>query len=158
MVSRSWFGTWMPTVDLPDMRSIRMLSARSARQRSSHRLVMRLYLMPASGLNSKVVTTGPGLICTTWPRTSNSAHFSASTCARCFQFELVDGAVLVGTVQQRGGRQLVAADQARHGRLAARRAVGARADGDVFGAGLCRLSAAVRTRRFRPRRCARCRS
>ena len=84
MVSRSWFGTWMPTVDFPDMRSIRMLSARNARQRSSHKLVMRLYLMPASGLNSNVVTTGPGLICTTCPRTSNSPHFSASTCARFF--------------------------------------------------------------------------
>jgi len=27
MISRSRFGTWMPTVDLPAMRSIRMLSA-----------------------------------------------------------------------------------------------------------------------------------
>ena len=42
-----------------------MLSARSARQRSSLRPVTRLYLMPASGLNSNVVTTGPGLICDT---------------------------------------------------------------------------------------------
>ena len=35
---------------------------------------MRLYLMPASGLNSKVVTTGPGLICTTLPSTLNSSN------------------------------------------------------------------------------------
>ena len=48
------------------------------------------------------------------------------------QLEFVDGAVLVGTVQQRGRRQLVAAGQARHRGLAARRAVGARGDGDVF--------------------------
>jgi hypothetical protein len=27
MVSRSWLGTWMPTVDLPAMRSMRMLGA-----------------------------------------------------------------------------------------------------------------------------------
>src|SRR5579871_3531661 len=47
----------MPTVDLPAMRSTRMLSAFIARQRSSVRLVIRLYLMPASGLNSNVVTT-----------------------------------------------------------------------------------------------------
>src|SRR5574341_477139 len=79
MVSRSRLGTWMPTVLLPAMRSMRMLSARSARHRSSERLVMRLYLMPASGLSSKVVTTGPGLMCVTWPMTSNSAHFSVST-------------------------------------------------------------------------------
>ena len=74
----------MPTVHLPAMRSIRMLSAFSARQRSSVRLVMRLYLMPASGLNSNVVTTGPGLICVICPWTSNSAYFSVRTCARSF--------------------------------------------------------------------------
>ena len=66
------------------MRSIRMLSALSARHRSSVRLVMRLYLMPASGLNSKVVTTGPGLICVTCPWTSNSEYFSVSTWASNF--------------------------------------------------------------------------
>ena len=66
------------------MRSIRMLSAFSARQRSSVRLVMRLYLIPASGLNSNVVTTGPGLICVICPCTSNSAYFSVSTCASNF--------------------------------------------------------------------------
>ncbi len=52
MVSRSWFGTWMPTVLLPAMRSIRMLSARIARHRSSARPVTREYFTPASGLNS----------------------------------------------------------------------------------------------------------
>ena len=62
MVSRSWLGTWMPTVDLPAMRSMRMDSAAMARQRSSARPVTREYLTPASGRNSKVVTTGPGLI------------------------------------------------------------------------------------------------
>ncbi len=67
IVSRSRLGTCIPTVLLPGMRSIRMLSARSPRHRSSERLVMRLYLMPASGLNSKVVTTGPGLICVICP-------------------------------------------------------------------------------------------
>ena len=61
-----------------------MLSALSAKQRSSPNPVMRLYFTPASGLNSNVVTTGPGLICVTWPCTSNSAHFSVSVCARTF--------------------------------------------------------------------------
>src|SRR5579883_205929 len=82
MISRSRLGTWMPTVDLPAMRSTRMLSALRARQRSSVRFVMRLYFTPASGLNSKVVTTGPGLICVTWPWTSNSEYFSVRTWAR----------------------------------------------------------------------------
>ena len=44
------------------------------------------------------------------------------------QLLLVDGAVLVGAMQQRGRRQLVAAGQPRHGRLAVLRAVGARSD------------------------------
>ncbi len=43
MVSRSVFGTWMPTVLLPAMRSMRMLSAAMARQRSSARPVTREY-------------------------------------------------------------------------------------------------------------------
>jgi len=60
IISRSRFGTCMPTVLLPGMRSTRMLSARSAKQRSSVSPMMRLYLMPASGLNSNVVTTGLG--------------------------------------------------------------------------------------------------
>ena len=51
------------------------------------------------------------------------------------QLEFVDGTVLVGAVQQRGGRQLEAAGQARHGRLAVLRGVGARGDGDGFSAG-----------------------
>ena len=84
MVSRFSFGTWMPTVDFPATRSIRMLSARMARQRSSCKPTMRLYLMPASGLNSKVVTTGPGLICTTAPSTPNSAHFWVRVSASSF--------------------------------------------------------------------------
>ena len=52
MVSRTLFGTWMPTVLFPAIRSIRMLSARMARQRSSAKPVTREYFTPASGLNS----------------------------------------------------------------------------------------------------------
>ncbi len=83
MVSRLALGTCTPTVDLPAMRSISTLSAFRAREISSFRPVMRESLMPASGLNSKVVTTGPGLICVTWPCTSNSAHFSGQHAGRC---------------------------------------------------------------------------
>ena len=61
---------------------------------------MRLYLMPASGLNSNVVTTGPGLICVTCPWTSNSAYFAVKTCATHLQFILIHRLLFVGTVQQ----------------------------------------------------------
>ena len=61
------------------MRSISTDSACIARQRSSARLVTLLYFTPASGLNSKVVTTGPGWICATCPSTANSRHFSSSS-------------------------------------------------------------------------------
>ncbi len=88
MTSRRELGTSMPTVGLPGMRSMRIDSACKPRQRSSISVVMRVYLMPASGLNSKVVTTGPGLICTTEPSTLNSSSFdlmraavSLSSCA-----------------------------------------------------------------------------
>ena len=84
IVSRRAFGTSIPTVDLPGMRSIKIDSARKARQRSSASPVMRLYLIPASGLNSKVVTTGPGLICVIWPPTPNSEHFCSMARAHSF--------------------------------------------------------------------------
>ena len=77
--SRFGFGIWMPTVDFPGMRSIRTDSACIARHRSSARPVTLLYLTPASGLNSYVVTTGPGCIWTTDPSTENSRHFSSSS-------------------------------------------------------------------------------
>src|SRR2546430_766662 len=67
----------MPTVDLPGMRSISTDSACIARHRSSARLVIFEYFTPASGLNSYVVTTGPGGICTTLPSTEDSRDFSS---------------------------------------------------------------------------------
>src|SRR5205823_224568 len=42
------------------------------------RPVIFAYFTPASGLNSNVVTTGPGWIWTTVPSTENSRHFSSS--------------------------------------------------------------------------------
>ena len=51
----------MPTVDLPGIRSISTDSAFSASDRSSARPVTFAYFTPASGLNSNVVTTGPGV-------------------------------------------------------------------------------------------------
>ena len=82
--SRRVFGTSMPTVGFPGMRSMMIDSACSPRQRSSVSPVMRLYLMPASGLNSNVVTTGPGLIWTTEPNTLNSSNFDLIRAAVCF--------------------------------------------------------------------------
>ena len=108
MISRRELGTSMPTVGLPGMRSIRMDSACRPRHRSSVRVVMRLYLMPASGLNSKVVTTGPGLICTTDPSTLNSSNFAltrmAMSLSSCSSYWLRPGASLSRLV---GGRRNV---------------------------------------------------
>jgi hypothetical protein len=58
--SRLRFGTSMPTVDEPEMRSMRIDSAFSASARSSPRFTTFAYFTPADGLNSNVVTTGPG--------------------------------------------------------------------------------------------------
>ena len=82
IVSRLRLGTSIPTVDFPGMRSMSIDSACNARHRSSVSPVMREYLIPASGLNSKVVTTGPGLIWVTRPLTSNSWHFCSMARAR----------------------------------------------------------------------------
>ena len=95
----------MPTVDLPGMRSMSTDSAFIARHRSSARPVTLLYFTPASGLNSKVVTTGPGWICTTAPSTANSRHFSSSCRADVHQLALVDLALGLGRVEQRRRRQ-----------------------------------------------------
>ena len=105
MTSRLVLGTSMPTVGLPGMRSMRIDSACRPRHRSSVRFVMRLYLMPASGLNSKVVTTGPGLICTTLPSTLNSSNLRLDLDGGVFEFLLVVGAAAGRLVQQFGGRQ-----------------------------------------------------
>ena len=61
---------------------------------------MRLYLMPASGLNSKVVTTGPGLICVMWPPTSNSMHFCFDGAGALLQFGLVHLFAALGPGEQ----------------------------------------------------------
>ena len=76
ITSRFRLGTSTPTVGLPGMRSTRIDSHSRARQRSSERLTILLYRTPRSGLYSKVVTTGPGLIWLMLPRTPNSSSFS----------------------------------------------------------------------------------
>ena len=87
------------------MRSIRMLSALIARHRSSASPVTRLYFTPASGRNSNVVTTGPGLIRTICPRTSNSAHFSTSVCASSRSTSSRTICAIVAPMQQGTRRQ-----------------------------------------------------
>ncbi len=99
----------MPTVDLPGMRSISTDSACIARHRSSARPVTLLYFTPASGLNSNVVTTGPGWIWTTEPSTENSRHFSSSSRADVHQLALVDLALGLRRIEQRRRRQREAA-------------------------------------------------
>ncbi len=65
IVSCLRFGTSMPIVERPAIRSMRTDSALSARLRSSVMPATLEYFTPASGLNSKVVTTGPGWTATT---------------------------------------------------------------------------------------------
>ena len=65
----------MPTLPLPLIRSTRIDSASRASARSSASPTIFEYLTPASGLNSYVVTTGPGWISFTVPITPNSLHF-----------------------------------------------------------------------------------
>ena len=101
-----------------------------ARQRSSARPVTREYLTPASGWNSNVVTMGPGLIWVTWPLTPNSAHFCDQGAGLGAQGLFADDGDLVGAVEERGGRELVAADGlGRDGDLL-EVGVGAAAEGD----------------------------
>src|SRR5258705_412056 len=104
IASRFGLGIWIPTVDLPGMRSISTDSASIARQRSSARLVILLYFTPASGLNSNVVTTGPGWICATWPSTANSRHFSSSWRAESINSRSsIFCSALAGSSSDRGG-------------------------------------------------------
>ncbi len=74
MIERSLFGTSMPSVERPGMRSMRTDSALRASARSSCRLTIWLTLTPGAGWNSKTVITGPGLIASTVPSTPNSAQ------------------------------------------------------------------------------------
>ena len=84
ITSRLEFGTSIPTVGLPGIRSIKIDSACRPRHKSSVSVVMREYFTPASGLNSNVVTTGPGLICVTFPCTLNSSNFDLMRAAISF--------------------------------------------------------------------------
>ena len=62
---------------------------------------MRLYLMPASGLNSKVVTTGPGIDLHDLAAHVELGALLLQYLGEVLQFLFIDGIVLVGPVQQR---------------------------------------------------------
>src|SRR4051794_8198159 len=64
---------------------------------------MRLYLTPASGLYSKVVTTGPGLICTTDPVTLNSSNLLLIRLAMSFSSCVSYGGRACGSVSRAVG-------------------------------------------------------
>src|SRR3972149_1520566 len=66
--SLTWFGTSMPTTDLPGMGAIILMDrAFMASARSSERLSILPTLTPGAGSNSYMVTTGPGCISRTLP-------------------------------------------------------------------------------------------
>ena len=91
------------------MRSISTDSACIARHRSSASPVTLLYFTPASGLNSNVVTTGPGWICTTEPSTENSRHFSSSSRAASISSRSSTLRSALRRIEKRRRRQRVAA-------------------------------------------------
>ena len=96
----------MPTVDLPGMRSISTDSACIARQRSSASPVILLYFTPASGLNSKVVTTGPGVDLHDAAFDGELAALLLELPRALHQLALVDLALAPRRVEQRERRQV----------------------------------------------------
>ncbi len=78
-VSRSRFGTSMPTTPLPGMgATMRTRIASIAIARSSASEAIFDTLMPGPGRNSYIVTTGPGRISTTSPTMPKSASLARS--------------------------------------------------------------------------------
>ncbi len=116
----------MPTVDLPGMRSIRTDSACIARHRSSARPVIFVYFTPASGLNSKVVTTGPGMDLHDAAFDRELAALLLEQPRAVHQLALVDLALGLRRVEQRERRQRVLALAALGRRLGGRLGIGER--------------------------------
>ncbi len=107
MVCRVMFGTSIPIVDLPGMRSIKIDSACSARHKSSVSPMIRLYLIPASGLNSNVVTTGPRI---DLRHASLNVEFEALGFNRAravLQFIFIKLLATLSLSQQRGRRKFI---------------------------------------------------
>ena len=116
----------MPTVDLPGMRSISTDSACIARHRSSARPVIFEYFTPASGLNSKVVTTGPGMNLDDRAFDRELAALLLEQPRAVHQLALVDLALGLRRVEQRERRQRVLALAALGRRLRRRLGIGQR--------------------------------
>ena len=95
----------MPTVDLPGIRSISTDSAFSASDRSSARPVTFAYFTPASGLNSKVVTTGPGVDLDDRPGHRELVALLLEQAGGVHQLALVDLVLALRRVEQRQRRQ-----------------------------------------------------
>ena len=76
------FGTSIPTTPLPFTRSTRMAGARSAMQISSWRFRIFLRVSPSPNRNSNVVTTGPGWMRSTSPRTPCSRQAASRALRR----------------------------------------------------------------------------
>ena len=82
------------------MRSMRTDSASSARHRSSPSPVTFEYLIPGSGLNSNVVTTGPGWICWTDAHHFKFGGLLLQQRGSCPQFAFVNFAARDRRMQQ----------------------------------------------------------
>ena len=84
--------------------------------------------MPASGRNSKVVTTGPGLIWTTWPEDVELGAFLDQDLRGAAEIVFADRRGIVAAVEQRAERQAKTADVFRSDGDGAQLGIGALAD------------------------------
>ena len=114
IIARCRFGTSIPSVERPAMRSMRTDSALSASARSSCRLTIWLTFTPGAGWNSNTVITGPGLIPSTVPSTPNSVQRCADGLAEAHQLALVE------TARHRLGLQQIDRRQRQERRLSER--------------------------------------
>ena len=107
------------------MRSIRMLSAFSARQRSSVRVGDAAVLDARFGLELEGRDHRAGIDLRDLAVNFELGVLLGQHLRQEFEFVGIDGLLLVGTMQQAARRQLVTAGDARHRRLGFVAAVGA---------------------------------
>ena len=103
--SRSAFGISIPTTALPGMgATMRTLTARITRARSSARLTILFTLTPLAGSNSYIVMTGPGRTWVTRPSTPKSRSFISRISARLSRSScMVSTSTFGGSVRRASG-------------------------------------------------------
>ena len=96
--SLNWFGTSIPSVDLPcSGATMRTLPDFNASARSSDRFTILDSFTPGAGSNSYIVITGPGCTSTTCPSIPKSSSFFSRT------FEFIRSSSLFILLSDGGG-------------------------------------------------------